>query len=427
MLSLWKWVKIFFLVTLPVSFVPLTFGLFEGPAFAIYSRNHVGRTVKAFEHEVEMYEWMNWWSVPGATPIHDVESAPFHIVKLNSMTWPTKFNITKPESDTEENAPVDRLASLDDILKVVHYDTEPRSHWIYVTEMASPRLGDLILREDKWDTAFDELIQYHYVHPPARNATIHYVECIESGFLCGVWQVKSPALIHFTVENAYREAKQNSSHEYDRAPCGHPVLPVIVRVIEFPLDNSTFHPGRFPSEFDQLLSLTESDDAYELFDTYEEMVQAQNRFYDHVDDLRDRYVALDKVYEWGYWMKGLHDDYLPFETNYFYAVTFTTAGLATSLPLLAWDFSQGLYAWFMGKPGTAGTPIPEHVPNTPSGDENMWDAMLKGFPAYVANKIQEEDAKRIDETIAAAKANVDALISKWDSKEAGATVIPVMS
>lgn len=66
-------------------------------------------------------------------------------------------------------------------------------HWIYASPTSS--FSDPLY--DDWDTAFNDLLQHHAATPAAHNASFHVITCGLS-WLCDMWRIKGPALIHMT-------------------------------------------------------------------------------------------------------------------------------------------------------------------------------------------------------------------------------------
>ncbi|RGP67302.1 hypothetical protein FSPOR_6060 [Fusarium sporotrichioides] len=187
----------------------------------------------------------------GRNPIYDIR-APYHIPQLqNPMTWTQDIGISRP--DGWHTSSVGAHAYFRDLYRSRRrYSDDPSwHHWIYLSENREP-LNET-WNQDPWDKAFLELLEYRDKHEPLGRDNFNYLTCHHS-FLCALWRVSGPALIHFTNE----PLKQNLPQRRGRKRI---LDPVSVRVFELP-QNEPVIPGRFPTRFEQMRSITASNSTY---------------------------------------------------------------------------------------------------------------------------------------------------------------------
>ncbi|CAG7565313.1 unnamed protein product [Fusarium equiseti] len=197
---------------------------------------------------IQAYEWFK--QPHGENPLY-IPQAPYHIKQLhNPLTWDRDVGISRPEGWKTNNVGV--LAQFNALYRTSRRYSAEWHHWIYLSANKYP-LNET-WNEDPWDKAFLELLQHRdeYEQPQGRRK-FNYIACPGS-FLCSMWRVDGPAMIHFTTGPLER----NHSQLQSLAPF---LEPVHVRVFDLPLNESVI-PGRFPTHFEQLRSITASNSTY---------------------------------------------------------------------------------------------------------------------------------------------------------------------
>lgn len=367
--QVFKLFKYFFLLTLPLTFLPIGNGIIGGVLFSFWNNGLVKQHVDSLTHEIEQDSWLDSFSVPGALSIHDFmdQKSAFHVPKLKTNDWLSKLGYMLPnEYIFLDDAPIDKLASLDNLmLDTTCSPNKPTEQWVYVSSLAWPSMLN------EWDAAFDQLIRNNYVSPLS-DTSFAYVECASSEFLCGIWGVKAPTMLHFKIEAHPLESEDmppDLTYEADRLN----LRPVTVRIIELPLEEAYTGTNAFLGPFEQLRAIIRGNCLYEQFDTYNPIVQLMNRFNDHIQLLMRRYRALDYFYKAHNWI----DDHI-FEPLGMNSALDTIKGIAFQLSmLLAWlvrlPFSILSDAWaaFFG--------VPDQFAAAPKEYGNLFDNMLGGF------------------------------------------------
>ncbi|KAH8886949.1 hypothetical protein GQ53DRAFT_750141 [Thozetella sp. PMI_491] len=373
------------LLSMPVTLLPFLTGAISGVLFT-YQRNAlVPENTAAYIRELESDASMSYFNVPGAPSIFDVNTGPFYdATKLRTANWYSKMGLRKDPSLVENDAPIDGHASLDGLWWSRPYipgrgfgarqrtPTDKQgarlmSKWVYVTWFPSPNWKP-------FDAAFVELLQHHAARPLPNGAEFYYVDCLASEFLCNIWAVKAPSLVHFTVDE-----------DALSAPGG--MYAVTVKVVELPLEDWTPAPGAFPYPFDQLHAITSGAYDMEIVDDYFVLTQYFRRFDDYLDTLTrqyrntlgrlfklkdrlPRYVSWsEESQSWVETVAGAVDD-----------MTFLFAVIVSNISVFLYDRVRGLASWFVGTPGSAGTPDPfgEALTDGPDGDDEDYEGYLPG-------------------------------------------------
>ncbi|KAJ4128818.1 hypothetical protein NW768_007337 [Fusarium equiseti] len=196
---------------------------------------------------IEAYEWLK--DPYGENPLY-CPRAPYHIKQLhNPLTWTQDIGISRPEDWKTTNVEV--LVNFNALYRRRRWYSPEWHHWIYLSANEEP-LNET-WNKDPWDKAFLELLQHRDEHEPDKRWNFNFITCPQS-FLCSIWRVDGPALLHFTNELLEQDATQKQSRAL--------ILdPVHVRVFDLPLNESVI-PGRFPTRFEQMRSLTASNSTY---------------------------------------------------------------------------------------------------------------------------------------------------------------------
>lgn len=379
-----------FVYTLPITIYPLIYGTLYGLLWTYFQDMQYHQNIDTLMFEAESDSWMNAFSLPGIPGIHDVPVAPFYLPTLLNSNWYKRLNLTKPAEDVAQNAGVDRAAVLEDLSQEINpHDSSPTSHWVFVTSMPWLSLP--------WDVAFDQLVQYHYIHPPARNASLSYVDCARSGFLCGIWNVQPPAMLHFAVEGPRPEDDDPLPEAFSwRA---YPLKPVTIRVVELGLE--TFKRGMFPSEFDQLLFLTSGEYSFDSLEEYSAERQQERRFNNWFDLKLKEWSLLDALYGVDVWIQDMLGEDSPIlsfllevRQIFFLIVTIGVQGPIVVARKLWWAVESGVL-WFLGtdSPVDPSADFESLLPGSGAGGQ-FWDAFFAGGIAKVAEGVGEAIAKQ---------------------------------
>lgn len=234
----------------------------------------------------------NDWGAPSLT-FREFQNTrnDFHIRRLNVNDWVSRLGFTHPEeyeisfSEEESTAGIDTYGDLVTLM----YDTKsaceppPKNQWVYISDYGWPSLN-------VWDAAFDEAVKAGYAKNAINDTRLFYIECARTGkFLCGVWNVRAPTLLHFSIsDHSAKPEDIESGLTYSSSLSN--LHPVTVRVIEFPLkDAYTFLPSTvFPSPREQMLAIMRGDRLYEQFESYSPLEQLALRFFDYLEILYDR-------------------------------------------------------------------------------------------------------------------------------------------
>ena len=153
--------------------------------------------------------------------------------------------------------------------------------WVWLTNTADPE-------NDVWDAAFAEVIRRSYLLEASPSSDddstpgrFFFVNCNTTGhFLCGVWQTRAPALVHFQIEDAWAvDMAPDSSLTYSSSL--QDLRPVTARIIEFPLPATAYlplPPGVFPSPEEQVTRIVYGEGVVEQFARYSATAQLLQRW-----------------------------------------------------------------------------------------------------------------------------------------------------
>jgi hypothetical protein len=155
----------------------------------------------------------------------------------------------------------------------------PKEQWVYVSDWAWPLLSE-------WDTAFEAVVQAAYT-PSALNQTrLFFAQCRKTAsFLCGVWGVRAPTLMHFLVEDSPPKLA-DMDRELIYPSVFWKLRPVTVRIVELPLKRTYtgLSADVFLGRKQQMLSIMRGDKLYEQFEPWDESDQLTRRFQEYMDD-----------------------------------------------------------------------------------------------------------------------------------------------
>jgi hypothetical protein len=308
-----------FLITLPFHFIPFLNGLIEGVFLTNLLTEAYFASLENYVSNVESAQWMDWYSVPGAPGIHDLGVAPFHVVRLRDpQSWWEKLGLRRFDIDVTDDVamaehPIDWFASLEVLYRRAprHAQAQPWHHFVYVSPGNFHMEGRWL---NEWDSAFNELLQYHNANPAPTGAGFHYLSG-PGNFLCDIWATRGPALLHFTTESP------DPSDEFDQLEGRQQIpgyLPVAVRIIEFPLtdpDKLALPPGQFPSPFNQLRSVTSRPQMWQVYQPFNKVAQVMERLNDRCNEAERTYAkTYGRLYRLEAWIEnklGLGDSLWP--------------------------------------------------------------------------------------------------------------------
>lgn len=415
------------LVSLPVTFFPIVVGIKGAWSFHFWNREQVPKNINALQFEADSRSRLNYFNVPGAMSIHDFmdQKGPFHIPKLSTDNWVDQLGLKQPSEHSDPSVGVDKLASFDGLVRDVgafnQHAGKPKRYWVYVTEAAT-------WFRSEWDEAFDEILEQSYVTPLPSDYLLTYLDCARSAFLCGVWSIKAPSLLSFTVgnetllEQQKRAAGESENNQDDEAGWLDGLLekdytyhswdgslyPVTVRVIELPLEEAQplLSRNTLPTPAIQLRALLldpDPDALLEHWEPFDQMTQILRRFNDMNNDLSE------KVGTWRYYLSEIDSWYSRTVLEPIFGKEFTgnsgflaeVQSIVFTLGLVVGQLLQfpctmvwNLYAWFFGL-GWDGQPIPDEIPSEPEGNwmEDLFQGAIAGMFKNLSD-IAKESAGR---------------------------------
>lgn len=365
-----------FVITLPLTIFPFLSGFMNGILFTFWQANGIDAHYKSLLVEIDQSARLDAWSVPGAPSIHkhmDSNNA-FHIPPLHTNDWTSKLGLMLPEQSTNPevhpDVGVDKAASLEHLVRDVSCHVNgPAESWVYVSSMAWPEVFE-------WDKAFDDILQEVYVGPAPNSTGFAFLECAETGFLCGVWGVENPALVHFRVGD-YAPLEDEMDPGLTYVAERRDLRPVEVRVVELPLTNAyTGLPAHvFPSLQEQIRALIFTPFFVEQLDTYGPTAQLIERFTDYMDQLERRHKLLLYYNKVESWMVRHLTEPLGIEPylTVLGQTTFAVSTGVTSLVRMPFMLIRDAVKGFLGYPSIEELMIPEDRP------ANIWEGMFAGF------------------------------------------------
>src|SRR5271155_1172381 len=164
------------------------------------------------------------------------------IVQLRSWTWAKQLRLY-PDGTAE-------------------YPTE--HVWIYLAGNKTCPKGDGVALCEDYIDAFDRVIQYHHVKRPAARAFLSFVDCDLSS-ICDEWWTEANVIVNMQTMSPCTSHLPTEDDPEFRFICT-----TAFRFISLPLSKTpTRSLKRFPSAYEQLLSLTTNEgfiDAIEPLD-----------------------------------------------------------------------------------------------------------------------------------------------------------------
>ena len=298
-----RWLKLLrfafyiWLVSTPLTLVPQLTGAISGLLLTHWHSTEAPRNTAALHRELDIDDELARSTKPGEPGSFDFERGPFYnATQIRTIDWFVKLGFRKDHRLMGPDVGIDSSGNLEGLYWSSRFAPAPfmpgsetqlgmlpprarktadgrasrlASKWLYVTD-------DPVPDSDDYDLAFVQLLEYHAANPPVDGAKFFYLNCKRSGFLCGLWSVRKPSLIHFTVD-------------LDMPYMIGAIRPVALRIVELPLYQWTAFPGAFPYPLEQLRALTTG--AYDLDESYQydSMKQYLYRFYDYQEEFVERH------------------------------------------------------------------------------------------------------------------------------------------
>jgi hypothetical protein len=276
--SLLRTVRYVFLLTLPFSGFTILIAFIKAFILGRWFHEYQVEQPRLLTDNMITFETYEWFKEPyGENPLC-APRAPYHIPMLcNPLTWTQNVGISRPRDWKANNIRV--VAYFDDLYRWRSSFSPGWHHWIYLSANEQPLSEPW--NEDPWDKAFLELLQHREEYEHEMTWNFDYITCPHS-YLCSLWRVDGPALIHLTNEPLEQKPTQKQSRT--------PILdPVHVRVFDLPLNESVI-PGRFTTRFEQLRSITASNSTYWMKkEKYSELDRIRRQGEKLLTDLEDKY------------------------------------------------------------------------------------------------------------------------------------------
>ncbi|KAL5396695.1 hypothetical protein PMIN04_001619 [Paraphaeosphaeria minitans] len=289
----WRWptrlIVWLFCLTLPLTIFPIFFGTINGISFTLWYQKNVDDNTNKLLNDVG--DVLSDWGVGGDAPSFRkfMDSYnDFHLVRVSTNDWLHKLGFVLPREYSDPNdltIPIDKHANLGTLMRDVSCRTSaptPREQWLYLSYLAFPG-------HNTWDKAFNDVLEYAHAHPTVNQSGFHFAMCGDTAsFLCGVWSTRSPALLHFKVEDDPPNP-EDVEEGLTYSASWRDLRPVTVRLIEFPLKDefTGLSLSTFPSPKQQMLSMVAGDRLYEQIEPYEFFAQTGKRFSEYIEKLYD--------------------------------------------------------------------------------------------------------------------------------------------
>lgn len=382
--GVWICLKWPLLLTLPITILPTITGLLYGFYFSFWRDGLVETHTNAFLHE--MRDMANDWGVPEMT-FRDFQDRhnDFHVLRLNFNDWASKLGYINPIEYSYDNSqtPINKYADLTTLMVDSSCRTSPpQDQWVYISRWAWPTIDD-------WDSAFSDAVQAAYVPSILNSSRLFFVKCDStSGFLCGIWGVRAPTLLHFHNEDAAPDLEDMEPGLTYSVPL-EALRPVTVRVIELPLQDAyTGLPlSVFPGPKEQMLAMMRGDGLWEQFDPWDEFSQTWNRFDEYINEnyyerKGTMLYYLGKVDEWmaDHLLKPLGLDDI--STTIFSVCMLMSIGQINIFLLPPWHFIEALFKGFIGYP----LPGDQILGDGFEKEWNPWDEIM-GMPQAFMNDV----------------------------------------
>lgn len=272
----------FFLISLPLTLLPTIAGVLSGTIFALWARRHFLAGVDSYLHDLR--DLANDWSAgEGVTSFRKFQESnnDYHLTQLKPNDWAIKMGLVRPREfqwPLGDDVGIGELLNLDGLMADVSAG-RPKDQWVYVSKMR-------YMLFDEWDQGFAEVVQRAAVPGTKLNDTkLWFMECLnQDEFMCGIWNVRSPTLLHFQVEEDMPAPQPVDGMTYSTSL--QKLRPVSMRVIEFPLDGvyTGLPPDVFHSPLEQMLAFMQNPQLVEQFEPWDYMRQMALRFDEYAED-----------------------------------------------------------------------------------------------------------------------------------------------
>jgi hypothetical protein len=221
------------------------------------------------------------------------------------FVFPQEYYMSEQYPDT----PIDKHASLETLMLDTTCPTSapcrpraPKEQWVYISDYA----WESFMWDFKpWDGAFDAVVQAGYVPSPLNETRFFFAQYkTTASFLCSIWGVRMPALLHLYVEDEPPKP-EDIAEGLNYCNLLSNLRPVTVRVVELPLKGvyTGLPADVFPSQKEQMLAITRGDKLYEQFEPWGALEQSMVRFNEHVQKLYHRKGTF-------HYYHGLPDDWM---------------------------------------------------------------------------------------------------------------------
>ncbi|KAI5367896.1 hypothetical protein Slin15195_G030300 [Septoria linicola] len=409
---LWRIVKWPFLLTLPVTLLPLLIAMLDGIVYAFWNNAYVGENIDKFLYEAKdnLGDWGVGKGVPSFRQFQDTHN-DFHTMRINSNDFLEKLGFILPEQYSEESGiptedlPIDKYADIENIVRDISTEArcgkpeKPREQWVFLTYHG--------FRFFHWDEDFIYAINYAQGDRKLNQTGLYFAQCTgTAGFLCGVWGTRSPALVHFLVEDEPLDEDALAEAGLSYAPDHSNLRPVTARIIEFPLKEAyTGLPWTtFPTFQNQMLSMMTGDRLYEQFEPYHPMQQMMVRFGEHMNkhywDNKSHFLFY--VSELDNWMQDHVTEPLGIEEGlrFLHTLVFILTGNAVRAFVVApFNLVTEIIGMFLGKP-LRGDAILGDVGLEHNGEpENILDGLFGGIMADVVAGAEKWSSKSVASSV----------------------------
>ena len=295
---LWRVLGYLIIASLALTFFTIIEATIAGIMYTKFSTDRINNSAHAFAQEMDFLSSMDPFSIPGAVSTwqHMEDDEPFYVPQLTSQKWHSNMGFTLPRgygADVwDSGTRIDKMVSLKGLVRDASTRSAfPNEWWVFASNQKMPALSP-------WDAAFQELVEYHYVHPLPNGTALASIQCESTPFLCNAWQLDgltSAAMVHFLVQEANDPDMKIDAKDYDVAT--EDLRQVEVRIIDlgFRGDISPVAPGLFQSEYEQLKSLTGDNKAYTIFEEYGHMSREFDRFVEYFEVMAKKEGSALKV------------------------------------------------------------------------------------------------------------------------------------
>lgn len=269
-----------FLLTLPITILPFLHASLSGWMFAFWDYRLMNENTDKFLYEMKSIsqDWGVGGDVPTFRQFQDTHN-DFGVLRINSNDFARKLGFTLPDqymmNPDSMDAPIDKYANIETLVRDTtnkKNSQKPKEQWVFLVHH-----GFAIF---DWDNAFRNAVRFAQGDPKLNQTGIYYAQCSgTASFLCGIWDTRPPALIHFKVEDdplTEDDVEDGLTYSTDLKH----LRPVTVRIIEFPLKDvyTGLSVAIFPGHPEQVLAMMTGDHLYEQFEPYNYFGQKLLRF-----------------------------------------------------------------------------------------------------------------------------------------------------